>query len=239
MNNLNDFYRTAYHFQPASGFIGDPLSFFWKGEYHVFFQYHPYTGKDWNPWLQAMSLPRIVSVSSAGHLAVEPVPELKSLRGDHVHLEGLQVAADPSTPKGEVRFLEGVGGNAVEIVARIQPREAGIFGLFVCCAADMSEYTRIALDLTSRQLRLDNFSSGQETGQSQDGYNQVPLSFNSGEEVDLHLFIDHSIVEIFTGRGGTSLTWRVYPSDPDNDRVGIFVARGRVEVESIDAWLLG
>ena len=43
--------RTAFHYQSESGYIGDPLTFVWNGEYHVFFQYHPWDGPDWNPWL--------------------------------------------------------------------------------------------------------------------------------------------------------------------------------------------
>ena len=44
-------FRTAFHYQPESGYIGDPLAFVLDGEYHVFFQYHPCDGPDWNPWL--------------------------------------------------------------------------------------------------------------------------------------------------------------------------------------------
>ena len=40
-------YRTAFHYQPESGYIGDPLTFVRDGD-HVFFQYHPCDGADWN-----------------------------------------------------------------------------------------------------------------------------------------------------------------------------------------------
>jgi beta-fructofuranosidase len=65
------------------------------------------------------------------------------------------------------------------------------------------------------------------------------LCDKAGEEIVLHVFIDHSVMEIFAGRGRTSFTWRMYPSEPDNDGVGIFVSRGKVEVVSIDAWTMG
>ncbi len=36
-----------YHFFPATGLFGDPIPFYWQGEYHLFFQYSP-GGLDFN-----------------------------------------------------------------------------------------------------------------------------------------------------------------------------------------------
>ncbi len=36
-----DHHYPAYHFRPSSGMYGDPLGFFWDGEYHIFYQHTP------------------------------------------------------------------------------------------------------------------------------------------------------------------------------------------------------
>jgi beta-fructofuranosidase len=48
-NKVNPEYRLGYHAMGEIGWINDPNGFcFYKGEYHLFYQYHPYSSK-WGP----------------------------------------------------------------------------------------------------------------------------------------------------------------------------------------------
>lgn len=47
--NVNKIYKPKYHITAPVGWINDPNGFtFYKGEYHLFYQYHPYSS-EWGP----------------------------------------------------------------------------------------------------------------------------------------------------------------------------------------------
>lgn len=50
----NDRYRLGYHVSAPAGWINDPNGFcYYKGYYHIFYQYHPYSA-DWGQCIGAM-----------------------------------------------------------------------------------------------------------------------------------------------------------------------------------------
>lgn len=80
----NDRYRLGYHVSAPAGWINDPNGFcYYKGYYHIFYQYHPYSA-DWGPmhWGHAYSK-------------------------DLIHWESLPIALAPDTKADEDGCFSG------------------------------------------------------------------------------------------------------------------------------------
>jgi fructan beta-fructosidase len=62
---------------------------------------------------------------------------------------------------------------------------------------------------------------------------------SNARNVTLHVFVDHSIVEVFVNEGRERLTSRVYPTLAESRHVELF-AEGSVDVQvaSVDVWQL-
>jgi sucrose-6-phosphate hydrolase SacC (GH32 family) len=63
------------------------------------------------------------------------------------------------------------------------------------------------------------------------------IDADSGEVVKLHIFLDHSVVEVFVN-GRCYLASRIYPERPDSIGLELFVRSGSVRLRSLDIWHL-
>lgn len=188
-------------------------------------------GRDWkrHGWASAISLPRLLSLGPDGGLCIEPVPELEALRANHRRAEGVLL------PDGEGWAAEGVEGDCLELAARLRPRGAERAGLEVRRSPGGEEGAKICWDAAQATLAVECTAIG-ESGESRTTVQQAPLALASGEALELRVFLDRSIVEVFAN-GRQCMTQRIYPSRPDSKAVRAFAQGGSGAVlESLDAW---
>ena len=162
-------------------------------------------------WRGCMSLPRVLSIEG-GRLMQTPLPELGRLRRRHTHREHLALG-------GGVRLIPEARGKALEIVAELTPRDAARCGLRVRCRDDGSgglsiSYTPGLLDAAGTRL---------------------PLQLAAGDTLRLHLFLDHSVMELFIQDGSAAVTRVDYPPEEDV-AVALFSQGGATAAISFDAW---
>ena len=165
-------------------------------------------GRGWNG---CMSLPRVLSIDG-GRLMQTPLPELSRLRRRHTRVGHLQLG-------GGARPIPEVRGKALEIVAELAPREAASCGLRVRCRDDGSG--GLAIRYTPGTLN----AAG----------TRVPLQLGAGDTLRLHLFLDHSVMELFIQDGSASVTRVDYPPEEDV-AVALFADGGTAAAISLDAW---
>ena len=162
-------------------------------------------------WNGCMSLPRLLSLDRDDRLIQTPAPELEQLRGKHRKLENLGLT-------NELKVIEGAGGDALEIKAEFAPGDAGAFGLKVRCSRDGQN--GISLRYSDGTLNV----AGTE----------VPLEVGS-RTLELHLFLDKSVLEVFLDEGRAAVT-RVNYAPAEDLGIAVFAENGRAVLKSLDVW---
>ncbi|MBL0742942.1 glycoside hydrolase family 32 protein [Chryseolinea lacunae] len=150
------------------------------------------------PWRSAMTLPRelyLVKTASGLRLQQHPVRELATLRGDSVAMQ-----ASGETPIGKATEVEYVftGGTATS------------FGITLATGAN--EQTRIGYDKTKGEVFVDRTASGNVSfDPAFPSIERAPASLKNGV-LKLHVYIDHSIVEVYINDGDQVITDQIFPS---------------------------
>ena len=186
-------------------------------------------------WSDIMTLPTHFSLRGDNSLVIRPVDEIQSLRGER------RSAPDCEVAPGEELLLTGVSGNAIELKVTIEPGSAHEVGLCVLRSGDGEESTRISffpkghprfgspllqIDGTSSSVRNDLIPRPPEIG---------PLDIAGDQPVELRVFVDRSIVEVFANER-QCLTLRVYPDREDSLGVSFFARGGTANFTGVEAW---
>jgi beta-fructofuranosidase len=218
-------------------------SAFPDGQGGVHCLYNVTEGRPQQGWSQIMSLPRTYTLGADDRLLMQPAGDVESLRREAVEL------SDIALPANEEVVVEQVRGDALEIVARIEPGASRLLSLRVLRAPDLSEYTAIHFhreagkDWANRSWGVrDSIVTIDPTFATTSGEGEinVPQScavpYVEGEPIELRLFVDRSIVEVFVN--GSACLTRVYPEGSES--VGFsMTSRGQDALcRSLSAWTM-
>jgi beta-fructofuranosidase len=189
-----------------------------------------------------MTLPRRLTLAGPEDLRQEPAGAVESLRGEHRHLDSVAL------PANQELVLPGIRGNALELSAEIDPRDAPTIELNVLRSEHAEEVTRIALfrdrNVTSRfippqqklsMVTLDNAHSSLLPEAQSRPPETAPVLIPPGEPFRLRVFIDRSVVEVFIN-GRQCVAVRAYPSRTDSLGVSLRAQGRDAELRSLDAW---
>ncbi len=188
-----------------------------------------------DPWRSAMSLPRQLTLATADgktELRSTPVPQLKALRTSRpVHISGTRLLPGTTTLR-----TSRAAGDTLEIKARFRARDAAKFGLQV--RVGNGEKTVIGYDADRGGIYLDRTRSGKvDFSSSFPSTEFAPLKPDARGEIELHVFVDRSSVEVYANGGRVAITDQVFPQ-PDSDKVRLFSIGGRAQLQELTIWQL-
>ena len=167
------------------------------------------TGRGWNG---CAGLPRELTIDAEGYLIQMPVRELRRLRGAHTPLETFRLE-DAS------RELTESAGATWEIKVAVRPDGCGNCGLRLARGVDRA--ADVVIDLDGDTLNV----AGTE----------VPDVLGEDHAVDLHLFLDRSVLEVFVNGGRQTVT-KVVQAEPVEVQPQVFAEGGPAEFGGLDAW---
>jgi sucrose-6-phosphate hydrolase SacC (GH32 family) len=160
------------------------------------------------------SLPRELSLPDDGVLRIKPLRELETLRNDEKSEPSFIVKSDVPTT------LKGLAGDAVELKVSIESGAAREFGVEVYCDKEGSGGFHIGIEPESKILRL--------------GAVKVPFELKTGERVELRVFLDKSMIEVFANDRQAAVV--LYKYAPENLGISFFSKGGDVLVKEVKSW---
>jgi beta-fructofuranosidase len=160
------------------------------------------------------SLPRELSLPEDGVLRIRPLRELESLRYNQRSETDLLVRSDT------VHRLNGISGDALEIKLVIQPAAAREFGISVYCDRDANRGFPVIFQPAAKTMMM--------------GQTRVPLDLQPGADVEMRVFLDKSIIEVFVDDRRAALAPHRY--EPENLGVALLSKGGDIVVKSPIAW---
>lgn len=218
------------------------------GGVYILFNMNP--GKPTKNWNQIMTLPRLLRIDQENHLSIEPVSAIESLRTNHQHVDAMTLPANKEI------VLPNIKGNAVEISAKIDVKNSTMFEINVLRSPNKEEYTRISFYKEKgfhqgrpyETPRPANFKFIRKSLVSiESSYSSIlpdvllrapetaSLAFDEGEVLDLRIFIDKSVVEVFVN-GKQCLAVRVYPGKKNSTGVSLRAQGSEAVLKSLDCW---
>ena len=167
-------------------------------------------------WSGVYGLPRVLWLGDNNTLCLAPVPEVNILRYNFRQFEACTVKDGAET------ILENINGKSCEIKLTVDPRAAKTAGVRVRTSPDNEETTLLYYDAEREKLVLDSTASG-KLGRKV--LESAPLQLSEGEQLELDIFIDNSVIEVFAN-DRQAITRRVYPERLDSDQVRLFCNGG-------------
>jgi fructan beta-fructosidase len=187
------------------------------------------------PWRGNMTLPRVLNLVSGEdgrlHLTATPVPELKSLRTEHIQVS-------QASPPGSESFtvLKDVQAGRMEIITEIEMGTASQVGLSLTSAEN--DQVLVGYDAKAQKLFIDRNASGQVDFDPSFGRHcHAAVLHLESNSLRLHIFVDAASIEVFGAAGKVVLTDLIFPKGRLN-QVAVYALEGETRSLCVDAWVL-
>lgn len=158
------------------------------------------------------SLPRELSLPADGVLRIKPLRELEKLRYDETNEGNIIVKSNNS------HILKDIYGDTIELGVTIKPTTAKEYGLSVFCDKDGNGFP-ITIKPGSNILAMGDITP--------------PFEIKKGEDMNLRVFLDKSMVEVFVNDRQAA----VYMHQHGKENVGISLfSRGGDITAKVKGW---
>jgi len=159
------------------------------------------------------SLPRELSLPEDGVLRIKPLREIETLRAAETVEPDITVKGDST------HAFKRIAGDTIELNLTIEPGSAREFGVNVFCAANGRGFP-ITIRTGSRKLAIGKIAA--------------PFELKPGEALNLRVFLDKGMVEVFAN--DRQAVVYMQPHNADDVGVSLFSKGGDIAVKNVRSW---
>ena len=160
------------------------------------------------------SLPRELSLSEEGTLLIKPLRELKNLRSEE------KTVVDLTVKSNSTHVLKDISGDTMELEIVLDAPSAQEYGVMVLCNEEGNNGLIISSGKGSKTLEV--------------GYIDPSFELEEGEDLNLRIFIDKNMIEVFANDRQAALAWHQY--DADDLHFSLFSKGCDLKVKKVSAW---
>ncbi len=179
-------------------------------------------------WAGIMSLPRDLALDEQGSLLISPIPELQSLRTNHNSTTNI-------TLNDGIPANFNIGSNTKELHLSADMKNSKILQLDIFSSEERKEKTMIILNRLEKTLTIDPSVASINPDVTGILPQIAPFELDSNELLDLTIFIDKSIIEVFANNK-QCVTKRIYPQLIGNLNMDITSFDGNAFVNTLEIW---
>lgn len=183
------------------------------------------------PWKGAMSLPRNISLKKINGewiMVQQPVKDLQQLRNSILQLDKYTVRNEKDA---------GFTGTQFEMQCTLALQSNAVAGIRL--AYGNNQYCEIGYDAPAKKLYIDRSkiaNSDFNTKFKTLSRYETSLDMNENK-IQLHIFFDNSIVEVFANDGEVVLTAQIFPAENQN-QIKLFSENGKTDFINVHAWTM-
>jgi sucrose-6-phosphate hydrolase SacC (GH32 family) len=159
------------------------------------------------------SLPRELSLPEDGVLRIKPLRELETLRAAETVEPDINVKGDST------HSFKKIAGDTIELNLAIEPGSAREFGVNVFCAANGKGFP-ITIQTGNGKLAIGKIAA--------------PFELKPGEALNLRVFLDKGMVEVFAN--DRQAVVYMQPHNADDVGVSLFSKDGDIAVKNVKSW---
>ncbi|MFC2124693.1 glycoside hydrolase family 32 protein [Bacteroidota bacterium] len=172
-------------------------------------------------WNGCFAIPRKLSIDNAGKLIQQPVNIMKQLRTEHIKLESRELPV--FGPMTAYDVLDDIRGDQLEIDVELELKAAAFCGLNVLCDKDGNG--GLFIIWSGDVINIDGVT--------------VPIKeWKQGDPLQMQIFIDKQLVEVFINGGRYCVSRKVRAENIKGDYIALTRLGGTAKLISLEGWNL-
>ncbi len=191
----------------------------WDREWLPYYMNEPIKNSN-RIWNGSFAIPRKLSLTD-GRILQSPIEAIKELRTEHFILGDLELPVSNSITATDV--MEDFTGDQMEIIVKFNLYNASFCGINVL--SDKEGKPGLAIVWSGDILNVDGI--------------EVPIEeWKQGDTIDLHIFIDKKIVEVYVNGGKYCISRQVREENVKGKYIALTSLGGTAKLVSLEAWKL-